>query len=143
MLALEDQIDAWLGDQLNANDAVVALERGEPGERRWYVRVEGEAKDVYSIWFTLGQRTLRYETYFMPAPRDNAEACLANLLRRNAGLFGVAFWMGEEDAIFLGGQLGNDGVDAAAIDRILGTVYAAVELCFASAVRLGFERTVS
>ncbi len=143
LLVFERQIDGWLAEHLDSNEAVVAVERGEPGERRWYVRIEGEAKDVYSVWFTLGQRTLRYETYFMPAPRENAEACLANLMRRNAGLFGAAFWIGEEGAIFLGGQLANEALNTTSLDRVLGTLYAAVELCFASAVRLGFPPKLS
>ena len=43
----------------------------EPGERRWFVRLRGEQKDMFTIWFTLGQRTLHYETYVMPAPEEN------------------------------------------------------------------------
>ena len=69
LAALEQAIDVWLAEQLAENPVVAAVERGEPGERRWYVRVLGEDKDVYSIWFTLGQRTLAFETYFMPSPR--------------------------------------------------------------------------
>ena len=136
--ALEQAIDAWLAGQLAENPVVAAVERGEPGQRRWYVRVLGEDKDVYSIWFTLGQRTLSFETYFMPSPEENREACLAHLLGRNASLFGLAFSIGEEDAIFLAGQLPNHTVDADELDRILGTFYATVEQCFLAAVRLGF-----
>ena len=131
-------IDTWLAEQLAQNPVVAAVERGEPGQRRWYVRVLGEDKDVYSIWFTLGQRTLHYETYFMPSPTENREAVFAHLLGRNAKLYGVSFWIGEEEAIFLGGQLANDGISPEELDRVLGTVYATVEQCFQSAVRLGF-----
>ena len=135
---LERAIDAWLATQLDDNPVVVGVERGEPGERRWYVRVEGDDKDVYSVWFTLGQRTLHYETYFMPAPEENREACFAHLLRRNAKLYGVAFSVGAEDAVYLAGQLANEAVSADELDRILGTIYATVELCFRAALRIGF-----
>ena len=140
--AYERLIDEWLAEQLAANPVVAAVERGEPGQRRWYVRVLGEDKDVYSIWFTLGQRTLHYETYFMPSPVANREAFFAHLLRRNRKLYGAHFWIGAEDAIFLGGQLANNAIGAADLDRILGTIYAAVELCFGPAVRLGFGSRV-
>ena len=117
---------------------MATVERGESGERRWYVRVLGEDKDTYSVWFSLGQRTLSFETYFMPAPEENREECYANLLRRNASIFGLAFSIGAEGAVFLSGQLANDSVRPDELDRILGTFYAAVEQCFRSAVRIGF-----
>ena len=135
---LELTIDHWLGEQLAKNPVVDAVERGEPGQRRWYVRVRGEDKDVYTIWFTLGQRTLAYETYFMPSPEENREACFAHLLGRNRSLFGVSFSIGEEDAIFLAGQLQNHVIDPDELDRVLGTIYATVEQCFLAAVRIGF-----
>ena len=135
---LELTIDQWLAEQLADNPVVAAVERGEPGQRRWYVRVLGEDKDVYSIWFTLGQRTLAFETYFMPAPEENREACFAHLLGRNRSLFGVSFSIGEEEAIFLAGQLPNHVIDGDELDRVLGTIYATVEQCFLAAVRLGF-----
>ena len=78
----------------------------ESGERRWFVRVRGEQKDVFTIWFHLRQRTLHYETYVMPAPEANHAAFYEHLLRRNLKLFG-AFAIGDEEAIFLVGQLPN------------------------------------
>ncbi len=142
LIGLEAIIASWLQAQLTENPVVVAVER-DTEERRWYVRVEGEDKDVYSVWFTLGQRTLHYETYFMPAPAENAEACYAQLLRRNASLYGMAFSIGAEDAVFLSGQLANSAVSSDELDRILGTFYATVELCFLAAVRLGFASQIS
>ena len=41
---LEAVIDAWLAEQLAENPVVAAVERGEPSERRWYVRVHGERR---------------------------------------------------------------------------------------------------
>ncbi len=140
--AIERLIDGWLADELRDNPVVDAVERGEPGQRRWYVRVLGEDKDVYTIWFTLGQRTLAFETYFMPAPQENRAACYAHLLGRNAGLFGLAFSIGAEEAIFLAGQLPNPTIDRDELDRILGTFYATVEQCFLAAVRIGFASSV-
>ena len=69
--ALEAHIDEWLAAQLSENPIMVAVDRGEPGERRWYVRLRGDEKDFTTVWLTLGQRTLQYETYVMPAPEEN------------------------------------------------------------------------
>lgn len=137
--ALERRIDAWLATQLVDNPVVAAVERDrESGERRWFARVRGEEKDVFTIWFTLRQRTLHYETYMMPAPEENAGAVYEQLLRRNVRLYGAAFAIGVEDAIFLVGQLANEAITEDELDRVLGSLYAWVEQCFRPAMRIGF-----
>jgi hypothetical protein len=102
------------------------------------VRVRGEQKDVFTIWFHLRQRTLHYETYVMPAPEVNHAEFFEHLLRRNLKLFGAAFAIGDEDAVFLVGQLPNHAVDHDELDRVLGSVYAWVEQFFRPALRIGF-----
>ncbi|MEX2625527.1 MAG: YbjN domain-containing protein, partial [Ilumatobacteraceae bacterium] len=109
--------------------------RGDP---RWYVRMRGDEKDITTVWLTLGQRTLRYETYVMPAPEENAEQLYEHLLRRNDKLVGVHFSIGLEDAVFLRGELVNAVLSEAELDRVLGTVYATVEQCFVGLLRIGF-----
>jgi len=135
---IETRIDAWATRELAENPAVAAVVRGEPGERRWYVRLHGETKDVFTIWFTLGQRTLHYETYVMPAPEEDHARFYEHLLRRNRKLYGAAFSIGEEDAIFLAGQISATAVDDDELDRILGSMYVYVEQCFLPALRIGF-----
>ena len=134
----EARVDAWLRRELVENPVVAAVERGEPGERRWYVRVTGEAKDVFTIWLTLRQRTLHYETYVMPAPDENHAAFYEHLLRHNRKFHGAAFCIGEEDAVFLAGALPVHAIDEGELDRILGSLYAYVEQCFLPALRIGF-----
>ncbi len=135
---LEDRIDAWLVRQLAENPVVAAVERGESGERRWYVRLKGEEKDTFTIWFTLRQRTLHYETYVMPAPIENHAAFYEHLLRRNLHLYGAAFAIGAEDAVFLVGQIGDGAVDEGELDRVLGSIYVWVEQFFRPAMRIGY-----
>lgn len=135
---LELLIDEWLARQLAENDVVAAVDRGEPGERRWYVRMSGEQKATFTLWFTLGQRSLHYETYVMPAPEENHAQFFEHLLRRNLKMRGAAFAIGEEDAVFLVGQLGNESIDEVELDRVMGTLYAYVEQFFVPALRIGF-----
>jgi hypothetical protein len=132
-------IDAWAQRQLEELDVVDAVERGEPGTRRWFVRVRGESKDVFTIWLELRQRTLQYETYVLPAPEENAERVYEYALRRNHELFGVAFTIGEEDAIFLRGHMASSAVTDAELDRALGTLYALTERHFRALLGLAFE----
>ncbi len=137
--ALGATIEAWLERQMAENPVVVAVERDEEsGERRWFVRVKGEQKDVFTIWFRLGQRTLHYETYVMPAPEENHAPFFEHLLRRNLKLHGAAFAIGDEEAIFLVGQLGNAAIDDDELDRVLGSLYMWVEQFFHPALRIGF-----
>jgi len=138
---LDAQIDAWLGRQLAQNPVLASIDR-DPDvgstERRWHLRVLGEEKDTFTLRFTLRQRMLHYETYVMPAPEENHGAFFEHLLRRNRRLVGATFCIGEEDAVFLVGAVPARSVDDAELDRLLGTLWAVVEQCFGSAVRIGF-----
>ena len=136
--SVERRIDEWLAAIAAGWLPVEAIERGEGDERRWYVRLRGEDKDFTTVWLTLGQRTLRYETYVMPAPEENHAVFYEHLLRRNDGLVGAHFSIGAEDAVFLRGELPVAVLDAAELDRVLGTLYAAVERCFRPALAIGF-----
>ena len=135
---LEGQIDGWLDHIRHGNPTVSAVDRGDGDEVRWYVRMRGEEKEFTTVWLTLGQRTLKYETYVMPAPRENAEQLYESLLRRNEKLVGARFSIGEEDAVFLRGELFLTNVTEFELDRIIGTLYATVEQCFRPLLQIGF-----
>lgn len=143
---LAADIDRWLADFAASTPVVLAVDKASDlgdddpalGTERWYVRMAGEEKDFTTVWLTLGQRTLRYETYVMPAPEDNAEVLYEHLLRRNERLVGAHFSIGIEDAIFLRGELPVAAVGEAELDRAIGTLYATVEQCFQSLLRIGF-----
>jgi hypothetical protein len=137
--AVEALIDAWAARELDGNPVVEAVERDtSTGERRWFVRVTGEEKSVFSIWFHLRQRNLHVETYFMPAPEEDAGRLYEHLLRRNQHLHGLAFAIGHEDAVYVIGQHPVGSVDDQLLDHVLGSVYVVVEQCFRPAMRIGF-----
>lgn len=140
---LHARIDAWLTEFADGNELVAAVDRGTSddtpfGEPRWYVRMLGEEKDYTTVWLTLGQRTLRYETYVMPAPEENAAELTELLLRRNDTLVGAHFSIGLEDAVYLRGEIPDAAVSADELDRIFGTLYTTVEANFRPLLRLGF-----
>ena len=134
----EALITDWLARQKRDDPVIVAVDRGEPGERRWYVRMRGEQRDFVAVWFVLGQRTLQYETYVTPAPEENHAEFYEHLLRRNAKLHGVAFAIGAEDAVYLRGQIGVAHVDEPELDRILGSLFEYTERFFRPAMRIGY-----
>jgi len=90
------------------------------------------------VWLTLGQRTLRYETYVMPAPEENAEALYESLLRRNEKLVGAHFSIGAEDAVFLRGEMPIGSLTEKELDRAIGTLYSTVEQYFKGFLQIGF-----
>lgn len=138
MAALERWLRGLEGDSEFAN-AVAAVVVDEESELdRWFVRLNGVAKDVYSVWFELGERTLAFETFVLPAPEENHAAFFEQLLVRNDRLRDIAFTIGAEQAIFLKGRLDLAHVADESLDRVLGSIYAAVEQSFQPALRLGF-----
>lgn len=135
---LERRIDEWLAGFQAANPAIEAVDRGDGDECRWYVRMHGEAKEYITIWLTLGQRTLRYEAYVMPAPVENVAAVYEQALRRNERLVGAHFAIGVEDALFLRGELPLAALTEDELDRVIGSLYAYVEQAFPALIRLGY-----
>jgi hypothetical protein len=138
-----DQLEAllvdWLERQLAENPCVLAVERDiDSGDRLWMVRVEGEEKPVFTVWFHLRQRTLHAETYVCPAPLEQHGRVYEYLLARNMRLHGVHFAIGGEDAIYLVGQLPVRWIAEAELDWLLGSLYAATEACFRPAMRIGY-----
>lgn len=136
---LDRRIDSWLAELAAEHDHILALDRTDDGPVRWYVRMRGDDKEFTTVWLTLGQRTLRYETYVMPAPEENEAELFEHLLRRNDGLVGAHFSIGIEDAVFLRGEMPVVQVSRAELDRVLGTLYALVEQCFQALLRIGFR----
>ena len=130
-------IDRWTASEQDTNPVVAAVDF-DAELRRWYVRLRGEEKSFTTVWLTLRQRTLHYETYFMPAPEENAEALYEYLLRANMRLFGMRFAIGAEDAVYLMGQMPLSAVDTEELDRIVGATYAYAEQYFRPAMSIGF-----
>lgn len=133
------RVDGWLADLADEHDHILAVDRTFDGTVRWHVRMRGDDKEFTTVWLTLGQRTLRYETYVMPAPEENDAELYEHLLRRNDTIVGAHFSVGLEDAVFLRGEMPVDQVSLAELDRALGTLYAEVERCFQALLRIGFR----
>jgi hypothetical protein len=134
---LRKLIDSWAADAQATNPLLRAVDHDAELDR-WYVRMRGEDKQVITVWLTLGERTLQFETYFMPAPEEQLERCYEYLLRANQRLFAWRFAVGLEDAVYLVGQLPVDAIDADELDRIIGSGYAYSEQYFRSAMSIGY-----
>ena len=138
LAALGGLIDRWTARERDENELVVNVEF-HPEDRRWIFRMRGEEKTIITIWLTLRERTLHYESYFMPAPEENVERLYEYLLRSNTKLFGMRFAIGLEDAVDLLGQMPLSAVDEDELDRIVGSTYAYSEQYFPPAMSVGYE----
>jgi len=139
-------ITRWAASEHETQEVVLAVDQlpvskfSDAGQQhRWFIRIRGEEKEVSTIWLTLREQTLHYETQFMPSPEENREALFEYLLRLNNRLFAMRFAIGDEDAVYLVGQLPLAALDEEELDRIVGSTYAYVEQWFRPAMRIGYE----
>jgi len=140
---LARSIGTWLAELQAENPLIEAVDRDDTGTRRWFVRLAGEERAHSTVWLHLRQRTLHHETYVLPTPVDEPGRVYEQLLRRNVTLRGLAFAIGDEDAIYLVGEVPNADVDREEIDRLLGLHHEAVERAFQATLRLGFSSLLS
>jgi len=130
-------VDRWAARERAANPLVEAVER-DPSGVRWLIRLAGEDKDHITVWLSLRERTLSHECHVLPAPEEAQQAVYEHLLRANQRLYGMAFAIGAEDAVYLRGQVPLDWLDEDELDRIVGSSWQWTEQHFTTLLRLGF-----
>lgn len=128
---LEERIELWLSDPDSA------VEYTEDLEGRVAVRMRQNARDATTVWFDVGERSLRFEAYFMPAP-PNPEEVHRQALVRNMTAWRVFFAVDGEGALVLRGRLPAGRVTLAELDFVLGEIYESVEVAFRPMIRAGF-----
>ena len=127
-------IDGWAAKE-RSNPLLEAVERDG---LRWLIRLAGEDKEHITVWLSLRERTLHHECHVLPAPEEAHQAVYEHVLRANARLYGMAFAIGLEDAVYLRGQVPLDWLDEAELDRIVGSSWQWTEQHFGALLRLGF-----
>lgn len=141
--ALARSIGTWLEEMKAENPLIEAVDRDDTGVDRWFVRMAGEERAHSTVWLHLRQRTLHHETYVLPTPVDDPGRVYEQLLRRNLSLRGLAFAIGDEEAVYLVGEVPIGQVDRDELDRLLGLHHEAVERAFRPLLRLGFSSVLS
>jgi hypothetical protein len=128
---LEERIELWLEDPESS------VEYAEQVDGRWAVRMRQETRDATTVWFEVGERSLRYEAYVMPAPVVPTEVHRQALVR-NASAWRCFFAVDDEGAVVLRGRVPADRVTIGELDRVLGEIYETIEIAFRPMVRAGF-----
>jgi hypothetical protein len=96
-------------------------------------------RDFTTVWFDVGERTLGYEAYVIPAPPHNREEVYRQLLVRNQRRWRVHFAIDPEGGVVLRGRVPVELVTADELDAIVGAVFDAVEEAFRALVEWGFR----
>lgn len=128
---LEQRIRHWL------EDVDSSVEYAEELEGRWAVRMRQQARDATTVWFEVGERSLWYEAYFLPAPEDPAEVHRQALVR-NMRSWRCFFAVDAEGALILRGRLPESQVTLHELDLVLGEIYEMVETSFRPMTRAAF-----
>ena len=128
---LEERIRLWLEDPESS------VEYSEELDGRWAVRMRQDTRDATTVWFEVGERSLWFEAYVMPAPVDPSEVHRQAMVR-NATAWRCFFAVDREGAIVLRGRLAAASVSLDELDRVLGELFETIELAFRPMVRAGF-----
>lgn len=131
-------VERWLAAEVEGNPAVAHAAVDPESDRRWMVRLLGEEKQHFTVWFELRQRSLRAETYLIPAPLEDPAGVYEYLLRTADGLRGVTLSIGVEDALFAHSEIPIEFLDDRQLDRMLGSLHEVTERVFVPAMRLAF-----
>lgn len=129
---LERRIELWLTDPESS------VEYAEELEGRWAVRMRQEVRDATTVWFDVGERSLIFEAYVMPAPPVPAEVHRQALVR-NARAWRCLFAVDHEGAVVLRGRMAAETVTIDELDRALGEIYETIEIAFRPMIRAGFS----
>jgi hypothetical protein len=106
---------------------------------RWYVRFGCDGRDAATIYFDLHQRSLHHEVYFLPDPHYRHEDIYRLLLKANHQAYGTRASIAPDGELYLTGRTLIEHLDAAELDRLIGSIYEYTERWFPIVVRLAFQ----
>jgi hypothetical protein len=133
---------------MSADEALKAIldeqgleyERPRPGA--YLVKLPGKHKLATMTWLIAGDHSLHVEAFFCRQPDENHEEFYRYLLRKNGGMYGVAFTLDPVGDVYLVGRLPLSAVTPEEIDRILGCVLTYSDDNFDRALELGFAESI-
>ena len=125
-------------------EVVAALERRYQAARAAVVRhrgkLPGDPGVIVFTEFEVGERSLSFEAYVLPAPLQKPEVH-RQVLVRNQRAWRVFFAVDREEAIVLRGRLPRAQVTLEELDLVLGEIYETIEISFRPLVTAGFSRS--
>ncbi len=121
---LVSTIDAWVADP--ESDVVYA----ELVDGRWATRLTQTVRDATTVWWEVGERSIRAEAYVLPLPESPPVEALRLCMVRNADAWRTRFALDRDGAVVLRSRLAVESVSVETLDAVLGEIYAFVESTF-------------
>jgi len=126
--------EAWLADP----DGSVVWTGDHEGRRG--VRMRQSVRDMTTVWFGIGERTVGVEAYVLPKPPGDAAEVYRQALTRNARARRMAFALNRLGDLVLIGRIPLAELTEEELELTLGEVYELIEVSFRGLLRAAFGR---
>lgn len=112
------------------------------GPSSYAVTLPGTHKLSTTCLLHVEDHALRIEAFVIRHPDENVAGVHADLLRRNARMYAVAFTVDGHGDIWLMGRVPLSAITAEELDRILGSVLTYADESFDPLLELGFAESI-
>ena len=129
---------AVIEDFLQSHD----LDYEQNDENTYLITLPGESKQQTHCALVIGDHSLSINAFVIRKPDENKERFYEYLLKKNAGMYSIAFAVNELGDIYLVGRLPLDAVNEREIDRILGAVLQYADSSFNPLLEIGFSSAI-
>ena len=92
-------------------------------------------RDFTTVWFEVGDRSLRYEAYVLPSLAANLEEAYRLCLRWNEKAWRVHFTLDAEGNLFLRGRIALELLSKHEVESAMAEIYEWVEHSFRPLLR--------
>lgn len=128
----------WVDDPESAVEysEVVAADNGSD---YLVIRMRQDVRDYTSVWFQVGERSLRTEAYVLPAPPSEESPVFRQCLVRNQRAWRAHFMVGADGGLVLAARTAIEHVTELELELLLAEIYEAIEVSFRPLIRAGWD----
>ena len=131
-------VGAVIDDFLQSHE----LDFEQSDENTYLVTLPGVSKQQTHCALVIGDHSLSINAFVIRKPDENKVGVYEYLLKKNAGMYSIAFAVNELGDIYLVGRLPLEAVTEREIDRILGEVLQYADSSFNPLLELGFSSAI-
>lgn len=106
---------------------------GRPG-----LRMRQECREATTMWFTIGEHTVSFEAYLLPAPSQNEAEVYRHCLVRSYRSWPAALAISPQGDLYAIGRIPLAAVNETSLDEAIAAVYQVVEMSFRPLLALGY-----
>ena len=106
----------------------------EQVDGRRAVRMRQQIRDFTTVWFDVGERSVRIEAYVVPAG-DHPVELLRQCLVRNRNTWRTRYCIDEQNGIVLRARVALENLDEAEMSFVMAEIYEQIEVGFRPLLR--------